>query len=320
MKRVLLTGGGGFLGSHVLRCILEQTDWHVDVVDSFNPATKGDRRRLPVDGRGIPKLNGRWDVMTWNLTKPLYRPVSYDCIINVASGSHIPRSIADPRPFIENNVALMLSILEHARAMKPVKILHVSTSEVYGPTPGTYDFQPGDRHYPTNPYAASKAAQEDIAIAYRETYGLSITLVGTMNIIGEMQDREKFVPTVIRKIRDGETVQIHTGPGGPVSRYYIHAACIADALLWLIDKPNDPSHFHVVGEREVSALELATGIAECMGRELHVELVAPDRPGHDQRYGIDGTDIRQRGWRAPLTFEQGLKQTVQWYLDNQDWL
>jgi len=216
-KRVLLTGHGGFVGSHTLIHILLNTDWEVVGLDSFRHKGVTDRVR-EILYESHPELVDRFTSFRHDLTVPLTDVLisdigHIDYVINMASESHVDRSITDPVPFVENNVSLVLNMLEYARKAQPEKFIQISTDEVYGAAPDNHHKE-GEVHKPSNPYSASKAAQEDICYGYWRTYGLPIVITNTMNIIGEMQDSEKFVPMVISKVQKGETVTIHATPEG----------------------------------------------------------------------------------------------------------
>jgi dTDP-glucose 4,6-dehydratase len=334
MTTVLLTGASGFVGSHALRHILANTDWNVVCLVSFRHRGITDRIRLAVDGYDDDFK--RVKVIKHDLTAPISPVLSHeigkiDYVLNVASESHVDRSITDPVPFIENNVSLVCNMLEWARFSDIEKFLHVSTDEVYGPAPvGHAHREWMDQYFPSNPYSASKAAQESIAYSYWRTYGVPLIITNTMNIIGEMQDPEKFVPMVIKKVLSGEKMDIHASPTGQIgSRYYLHARNQADALLHALNIPvtfygdfQAPQKYHVVGEREVDNLEMAEMVASFVGKPLNYELVDfhSSRPGHDLRYALDGSKIANTGWKAPLSLEQSLERTVKWTLENPEWL
>jgi len=334
MTTVLLTGASGFVGSHVLRHILANTDWNVVCLVSFRHRGITDRIRMAV--AGYDDDFKRVKVLKHDLTAPISPVLSHeigkiDYVLNVASDSHVDRSIEEPVPFIENNVSLVCNMLEWARFSDIEKFVHVSTDEVYGPAPvGHAHREWMDQYFPSNPYSASKAAQESIAYSYWRTYGVPLIITNTMNIIGEMQDPEKFIPMIMKKVIAGETVTIHAAPTGEIgSRFYLHARNQADALLHALTQPTPaygetqaPQKFHVVGEREVDNLEMAELVASYVGKPLNYELVDfhSSRPGHDLRYALDGGKIANTGWKAPLSLEQSLERTVQWTLDHPEWL
>lgn len=335
MKRVLLTGASGFVGSHVLRHILVNTGWDVVCLVSFKHRGLTDRIRLAV--AGVDDDYYRTTVITHDLSAPIsvvlaeaIGPVNY--IINVASESHVDRSIEAPAPFIQNNVALMTTMLDYARMVEIEAFVHVSTDEVYGPaSEGHAHVEWLDIPLPSNPYSASKAAQEAIAYSYWRTYGVPLIITNTMNIVGEMQDTEKFVPMTIRRVLLGQPVPIHASADGSVigSRFYLHARNQADGLLHVLGQPvpsweeaTVPERWHIVGEREVSNLEMAQMVADAVGKPLLYDLVDfhSSRPGHDLRYALDGGKMRASGWKAPYSLEESLQRTVKWTLAHPEWL
>lgn len=332
LKRVLLTGASGFVGSHVLREILETTDWEVVCLTTFK--NKGLQDRIINAVSGLDNNFQRTKVLTCDLTSPVSSITSrqfgkIDYVLNIASESHVDRSIIEPGQFIQNNISLMCNILDWARNSDIEKFVHISTDEVYGPYID-HDHIEWDRHYPSNPYSASKAAQEDIAFSYWRTYGIPIAITNTMNMFGPMQDPEKYIPMVIKKIMAGGKVSVHASKDGVIgSRFWLHARNQANGLLHVLnlDFPkygqlNIPERWHIVGDKEIDNLEMAKMIANTMGKELDYELVDfhTSRPGHDLKYAMSGDKIRNTGWKAPVNLEQSLKDTVIWYLDNPQWL
>jgi dTDP-glucose 4,6-dehydratase len=335
-KHVLLTGAGGFIGSHVLRHLLTSTDWHVTCTDSFRHMGKTDRIAQAI--QDLPDgvhLSGRLSVITHDLTAPIspqmaHRIGAVDYVIAMASQSHVDRSIEDPRPFIENNVGVILSTLEWARAAEPAHVIVISTDEVYGPVGPGYAHPEWAPILPSNPYAASKAAQEAIAVSYWRTYGLPLTVVNCMNLIGEMQDREKFIPKVIAAVRDGGVVPVHGQPGNIGSRHYLHARNLADALVFLLGRGAPPrfgaaprpDRWNIAGPDRVSNLELAQLVADAAGRPLRYDLVDfhSTRPGHDPHYGLDPGRLEAAGWKPPVPFAESLERAVAWTLAHPEWL
>jgi dTDP-glucose 4,6-dehydratase len=225
----------------------------------------------------------------------------------------------------------MCHLLDWARIAQPEKFLQVSTDEVYGPAPAGYAHREWvDQHFPSNPYSASKAAQEDIAFSYWRTYGIPLAITNTMNIIGETQDPEKFMPMTIKRVLSGEKMTIHASPNGEIgSRFYLHARNQADGLLHVLNQhfplygeTEMPERFHIVGEREVNNLEMAQMIADAVGKPLNYELIDfhSSRPGHDLRYALDGKKILDTGWSLPIPLEESIKKTVEWTLAHPEWL
>jgi len=344
MQRLLLTGAGGFVGHHTLAHLLKTTDWEIVVTDSFRHF--GTSARLRAVFEELPHMRNRVKVVTHDLNAPIDNVTAneigeVDFIINMASNSHVDRSITDPRVFVENNVALQLTMMEFARGLKNLKIfLHVSTDEVYGPAPVGHDHPEWSEIIPSNPYSASKAAQEAIAISYWRTYDVPIIISNTMNIIGERQDVEKFIPLCISRLNNIKRVPVHAQKLGETwiagSRFYLHARNQADALRFILENaPNRPlkfseglrrpERFNVRGEIEINNDDMVNLIAELMGLQTsdsHVEYVNVEgsRPGHDLRYALNGDKLLNLGWKPPVPLRESLDRTIRWTLENPEWL
>lgn len=328
--KVLLTGGSGFIGSGVLDYMLEHTDWEFTAICSWR------HHGSPLNIAAQPRVS----VVTHDLTGPLPDMGDFDYILNLASESHTERSIIDPVPFVENNVSSTLQVLEYARKHMPKVFLQFSTDEVYG----AFDHKEWDLLLPGNPYSASKAAQEVIAISYWRTYGLPIVITNSNNIIGSHQHPEKFVPKLIGLIQAGEEVQIHQSNGQPGRRHYNPVQNVADALLFILNRepamygvkrdvrlkgltlmddggieldagyvmPTRPDRYNLPGGAELDNLEMAQLIAKKLGKPLKYKLVDAQaaRPGYDQFYPKTDGILTKLGWLPPLTLEQGLTELV----------
>lgn len=340
MTRVLLTGAGGFVAHHCLEHLLEHTGWEVVCTDSFRHKGKTDRIAQVLEAR--PHWRPRVQVVTHDLSAPVsdqlagrIGPVDY--VIAMASESHVDRSITDPVPFVRNNVDVILHTLEFCRQAKPRAVCVVSTDEVYGPEHNGKPHPEWDTILPSNPYSASKAAQEAIAIAWWRSYGVPLFIVNCMNLIGERQDAEKYLPLLVGKISRGERVTVHGTKGDIGTRHYLHARNLADGILFLLEhrphqyevhaQPGDviasrPDRWNVVGPDRLSNLELAVMVSEIVGRPLRYSLVDghSDRPGHDLHYGLDGARLAAVGWKPPVPFREALAKTVQWTLSHPEWL
>lgn len=331
----MLTGASGFVGSHVLRHVLVNTDWDVVAPVTFTHKGKSDRIASALEGN--PAWQKRVKVLMTDLTGPIDEPTinrigHVDQIWNVASDSHVDRSIEEPGPFIQNNVALMVNVLDYARKIQPELVLQMSTDEVYGPAPGDYRHVEWDKIKPSNPYSGSKAAQEAVCFSYWRTYGVPVILTNTMNIIGEMQDPEKFVPMTIRKLLNQEPMTVHVSPEGESgSRFYLHARNLASAWLFLAKRTgyvqlypefDEPARYNIVGDLEVSNVEMVELIAEILEVKPLMEKVNfhESRPGHDLRYALDGTKLARELWMAPVNFTESLRQTVKWTVEHPEWL
>lgn len=336
MKRVLITGIGGSIGVNVYAHIMQKTDWEVVGIDSFRH--KGWYERLVEVTKEFPEWNKRLDVITHDLTADLThgqkkRIGKIDHIINLASLCDVWDSVADPVPFCRNNHELMLTMLELAREIKPTTFLHFSTDEVYGPTEPDQKWAEWSPLVPSNPYAASKAAQEMLAISYWRTYGLPLIITNTVNNFAEMQSRTKYPVIVQNKLEAGEKLTIHTdGDGNIGSRYYIHSRNAADAVLFILDncppyahvpgKVDKPDRYNITSDTRIDNLTLAQTIARLMNKELEYETVNfhASEPGHDLHYGLDHTKLENLGWTPPVSLEDSLKSTIKWQERHKDWI
>jgi dTDP-glucose 4,6-dehydratase len=222
-----------------------------------------------------------------------------------------------------DNVIGTFNILEHARRGCS-KFVYFSTDEVFGPAPVGTAYKEWDRYRSTNPYSATKAGGEELTLAYHNTYGVPAMITHTMNVFGERQHPEKYIPGTIAKCRDGELVTVHsdvtrTRAG---SRFYIHARNVADALVHVLKKGTPGDKYNIVGEVECDNLRLAQLIAKFVGKPLFHEMVDfhSSRPGHDLRYALDGTKLAELGWTPKVNFEDSLERVVNWSLSNPSWL
>jgi dTDP-glucose 4,6-dehydratase len=352
MTRLLLTGASGFAGHHFLEHTLATTDWDVITTASFRHRGTSDRIAQVLTGnRG---WRDRVRVITHDLTAPfsvqamaaIHGPASgggLDYLIAMASQSHVDTSITGPVAFCENNVAVALNTLELARQLQPRAVVMISTDEVYGPADPGHPHQEWDTVLPSNPYAASKAAQEALAISYWRTYGVPVIITNTMNLIGERQHPEKYVPKVLRAVLAGEEAVIHGSPGNIGSRHYLHARNMADAVLFLLRETRPvmfplnatplwrsrpgiagsrPDRYNIASADRLDNLELARRIADAAGMPLRFryEDFHTTRPGHDPHYGLDPGKISALGWKPPVAFRASLDHTVHWTISHPEWL
>lgn len=326
--KVLITGGAGSIGVHMVYHFLKNTDWDIIVVDSFRHAGAYDR--LPKSGRLTTIAH---DLIAPFSEREIKELLVCDYIINLASLSDVQASIDDPVPFLRNNHEIMINMLELAREIQPLTFLHFSTDEVYGPAAINQGHKEWSTILPSNPYAASKAAQEAYAIAYWRSYGVPVIITNTMNNFGEMQQPSKYPVIVQNKVEANETVEVHSASDGTIgTRYYIHSRNVADAVLFLLRETNPylhkpgevdrPDRYNIVGDKQVSNLELAEIIAELMGSSLKYKLVNfhDSNPGHDVHYGLDGKKMQHLGWQQPVDFETSLKNTINWQQEHKRWI
>lgn len=329
-KRVLITGASGFLGSHIVKYILDNTSWNVILLTNFMHEGIQDRVSFAID----EKYASRVTFIKCDLSSPISGVTrkkigKIDYVINSASESHVDKSIKDPANFIINNVSIVCNMLDWARESGVDKFIQISTDEVYGPYQNRKASE-WDAHLPSSPYSASKAAQEDIAFAYWRTYDVPVIITNTMNLIGENQGTEKFTPLVIKKILNGETVDIHTYDNGKIgSRDWIYVGNKASAIVHILEnivperygESTKPLKFNVSGD-QFSNLEWAKMIANSMNMDLKYQLKDANlvRPGYDSEYGLDNSKLLSTGWVPPYSLNQSLQQTVDWYLNNQEWM
>lgn len=296
--RVLLTGASGFIGSNVLAYLSERIDCTFTCPVSFRH-------------RGSPlNLTGAARVVYADLRGELPDLGEFDAILNLASESHVDRSIADPVAFIENNISATLQLLEYARRHPCSIFVQFSTDEVFGQAPwGCYE--------PSNPYSASKAAQEMCALAYRRTYDVPVVITNANNVVGPGQHPEKFVPKLVRQITAGETVKIHAVHGTPGRRFYTPVQNVADALgtIVALGPQAEPPRYSIPGAEEVDNLEMARRIGLLLGRDgFDFEFIEAEsvRPGYDPSYRSQPADDRltAAGWRPPYTLDRCLKEML----------
>ena len=328
MTKVLITGGAGFIGHHLVDYLLENTDWWLTLIDRLDGS--GNLNRLmELPSMDWKRHKHRVRFVFHDLRAAINGQVAHkigntDYVLHLGAATHVDRSIDDPMSFVQDNVVATCNLLSFMRECNPKRFIYFGTDEVFGPAPEDVRYREDDRYRSGNPYAATKAGAEELCIAFENTYKLPISVIHCMNVFGERQHPEKFIPMVISKVLKGDKVYIHadatkTKPG---SRFYIHASNVSNALVRLLDCAKAGEKYNIVGEREVNNLELAQTIAKCVGKTLNYELVDfhSSRPGHDLRYALDGTKMAKLGWTPPETFEQGIERVVKWTLVHKEWL
>lgn len=317
---VLVTGAAGFFGHHLIAHIHRETDWNVVALVRLSKV--GSLRRLSE----VADMN-RTRIVFHDLRSPINPFIAaeigaVDYILHVGAETHVDRSIRDPAPFVESNIIGTMNLLNFALRIGNLRCFaYFSTDEVYGPqTEGKYSVE-GDPYDCRNPYSASKAGAEQLVTAYDNTYRIPTLITNTMNLFGERQHPEKFIPLVIRKVLDSAQVTIHADPTRTRagSRHYIYADDAADGFLFCLSQGG---RFNIVGAREVDNLTLATKIAEILDKPLEYELVDfhSARPGHDLRYAMSGEKLERLGWTPPTDFDAALEKTVRWTVDHPEWL
>lgn len=330
MKRVLITGIAGFIGSHFVDEILSGTDW--TIMGMARLGTIGDLERLK-SSRYYLADRDRVEMVYHDLkfsvpSHVISRVGKVDAVIHLAANSHVDRSITHPWEFFMDNVMGTVNLLEWLRQTQPdTPIINFSTDEVFGPAPPGYSYKEEDRWRPSNPYSASKAGQSAVGISYHTTYGMPIITTYTMNVFGEKQNPEKLVAKAIRSILQDKPIPIHSKiENGEVvyvgQRHWIHARNVAKAALFILERGKPGEHYNIVGEIELHNDEIVKMIGKIIGKQPVLEYIDyhRGRPGHDRRYALDGSKLREMGWTIPMPFIGGLEKTVTWYMNNPRWL
>jgi len=347
--RVLLTGVGGFIGTHCLEHFLDNTDWFIIGLDSWRH--KGDYCRLNdvIGKEKLEKYSDRYILYKHDLSTPFSQQLinllhekqidsdgnivekPIDIIINVASDSAVERSNTNPDFCWKNNTELIFDILEFARKCQPRLFIQCSTDEVYGNAQKNQSHVEWDKVVPNNPYSASKAAQEALCIAYWRTFDLPIVITNSINNYGEGQDPEKFIPKIIQYIYIGQKMPIYGNSHDDIgSRFYLHAKDHADVFVFLSKiKPNMynngenslPDRYNIGSDIELNNLQVAQKIAAIMNKPLLYYFIPHQqaRKGYDTRYSLDISKLKNLGWKPPINFESGLHDVVMWTLKHNNW-
>ena len=331
MRRLLITGGSGFVGHHVVEHLLRNTDFDIIVLDGLNYA--GDINKI-TDIVSFPNYRNRLWFVYHNLNSPIsdikHQQIgTIHYVLHLAAESHVENSLHDAVPFA-GNVVSTTNLLQYLRDKQPnlIKYIGFNTDEVFGPAPNGVFYKEDCKFYPSNPYSASKAGQWAMEYAFYRSFRIPIIMVHSMNIFGERQHPEKFIPMVVRKVLKGEKIKIHGIKDGKVSsRCWIHAREVANGLQFLLENSKIGESYNVIGE-ERSVLDLAGNIYKIIKRS---ELTDKDiewidyhttRPGHDLRYALCGDKIRELGWVPRFTLEESLEKMVLWMItpENLHWL
>lgn len=329
MKKILVTGGNGFFGHHFVEHILKNTSWDIYIVDRLSYASSGYDRLKEVNCYDDKRIKHFCHDFTLPITEGLLKELKdVNYIAHLGAETHVDNSITNPEIFIQANVIGTMNILQFARKCPNLnKIFYMGTDEVFGPAPidkVPHGYKEWDRYNSTNPYSASKAGGEELCLAWANCYHVPVIIGHTMNLFGERQHQEKFIPKCIRSILNGDEISIHCNPNLTTSgsRFWIHCRNAAEAVLFLLHHGDVRDKYNIVGEKEVSNLDMALFIGNILGKEVKYRMVDfhSSRPGHDTRYGLDGSKMNRMGHKYPKTFEESLIKTIKWTIDNPRWL
>lgn len=351
-RKVLITGSMGFIGVHIVKYILEKTDWDIICLDRLDFSGTLNRLAEVMQEKDKQRITYVWH----DLKAPINELVSnsiggpVDDIIHLAANSSVDRSRIDPLSCVMDNVVGTTNLLIWAKdgGMKKIyelanlkeekvipekytgKFINFSTDESFGPALGDVKHKEDSPHKPSNPYAASKGGQEDIGYSFYISYNLPVITTHTMNNFAILQHPEKLVPKTISFVMNGISVPIFaqlnaTGQLEAVgSRFWLHCRNTASAILFLLEKGSLGEAYNIIGFDELTNLEMANKIANIIGKPLiyHFVDVYKVRNGHDPRYALDGSKMRDLGWKPEISFDESLKETVEWYMQdkNKKWL
>jgi len=332
--KILVTGGAGFIGSALIRILINQTDHHVVNIDKLTYAANLDNLKSVDQSPRYTFIQA--DICDEPLMLSLFESHQPDGVIHLAAESHVDRSIDGPRTFLDTNILGTYSLLQAARALykdlpeerrERFRFLHVSTDEVFGSLGKEGFFTEETSYAPNSPYSASKASSDMLVRAWHHTYGLPTLISNCSNNYGPYQFPEKLIPVIILNALSGKPLPVY-GTGENI-RDWLFVDDHAVALLEILSNGHVGETYNIGGHNEKKNIELVREICQILDRLLpdsphvpHDQLIqfVTDRPGHDQRYAIDaGKILRQLGWTPSVTVEQGLESTVRWYLDHQQW-
>lgn len=314
--RILITGIAGFYGHHLAKSL--QDNHTIIGIDKLDEGGSLDRLK-EIDFKGKMFHHDLRSPISKLLIKKIGK---IDVIFHLAAMSHVDRSIEDPIGAVLDNVVGTANILEYARRIKPKKFIYFSTDEVFGPTKRS-KFEEWDRFNPHSPYSATKAGGEDLCLAYHNTYNTPIIITHCMNIFGERQHPEKFIPKIISLVLKNKVVPIYADKRRKTSgsRSYIYVDDVTNALMIILKNGKVGEKYNIEGTKDVSNLIIAKNVAKLIGRSLSYKMIASDkvRPGNDFSYGIKGDKLKRMGF-SPNPLTDKLTSVVKWYLKNKRWL
>ncbi len=311
--KVLITGGCGFIGSHVVTHAVE-AGWDVTNLDKLTYAANQDNVASVADAPNYRFVQA--DICDAALVRELV--AGMDLVINFAAETHVDRSLIDPAVFARTDVEGVVSLLEAVRADGRALLVHMSTDEVFGSLDAPEEAAEDHPFAPTSPYSASKAAAELMLRAYAESYAMPVTVLRSCNVYGPRQHREKFIPLFITRALQHEALPLYGD--GLQQREWIYVEDLVRAIRSVIDQlPSSGLHAWNVGSGErIPNIEVARDICELTERPAALIQPVKDRPGHDRRYAVNSSKLRTIGWALEVPFEAGIARTVAWYMAQSD--
>lgn len=331
MKKLLITGGAGFIGSHVVRLFVEKyPDYHIYNLDALTYA--GNLENLK-DIENKPNYTFiKADITDADHINALFAEHGFDGVIHLAAESHVDRSITDPLAFIKTNILGTVNLLNAAKTiwkenMSEHLFYHISTDEVYGSLGATGLFTETTAYDPRSPYSSSKASSDHLVRAYHHTYGMHVVISNCSNNYGPNQFPEKLIPLSINNIKNSKPIPIY-GKGENI-RDWLYVLDHARAIDLIFHKGQNGETYNIGGINEWTNIDLIHKLCEVMDTKLGREkgesakliTFVKDRAGHDMRYAIDSSKLMEElGWTPSLQFEEGIEKTVDWYLANEEWL
>ncbi len=335
-RTILATGGCGFIGANFVRLLHSRySHWRVVNLDKLTYA--GNLKNLDGISEGLNYRFVRGDICDRELVDRLFAEERFNTVVHFAAESHVDRSITGPGAFIRTNIEGTFTLLEAARSCgfagnaeeAPPCFLHVSTDEVYGSLGKTGYFTETTAYDPRSPYSASKASSDHLASAYFHTYGLPVRITNCSNNYGPYQFPEKLIPLVFNNALNNKSLPVY-GDGKNV-RDWLYVLDHCQAIVEVLEKGRDGQCYNIGGNNEKQNLEVVTLICDLLDIKLGLAAsgqprrslinFVPDRLGHDRRYAIDATKVREDlGWKPKVSFEEGLEKTVDWYLANLQWI
>jgi len=325
MKTVLVTGGCGFIGSQFIRFLLRQSGWRVVNVDKLTYAGNLENLSGLTEGANYRFVKG--DVTEKDLVGGLFQKEQPCAVVNFAAESHVDRSILDSSPFLLTNILGVQVLLDSSRRYGVERFIQISTDEVYGDADGKEPFVEESPLHPSSPYAASKASADLLCQAYQRTYSVPIIICRSSNNYGPFQFPEKLIPLIIRNALMANALPVYGD--GKQRRDWLYVEDNVEAISCVLHKGRIGAIYNIGTEQERTNLDVVRNICQLLSEEagLDIKMLAErtqsvaDRPGHDRRYAMRVKRIRRElGWTARVSIEIGLRQTVLWYLKNQEWV